>query len=159
MKYIKGFEGLYKISRDGQVVSDDRRVKMPNGGYKIISSYCPKFSETKKGYLKVMLTDKYGIRNGFFVHRLVALTFIGPSTLQVNHKDENKKNNHFTNLEFMTNRQNIIHSIDKTKTSSIYVGVTKNRNKWQCQKMINGKNKYLGLFQTQEQARDKYLIS
>ena len=161
MKYkdIPNFEGLYKVSNTGRIKALTRIVKMPKGGVKKIKEHYPKLSITKKGYLKVMLTDKNGIRKGFFVHRLVAKCFIYKSNLQVNHKDKNKQNNNVSNLEYVTNRENVIHSIDKTNTSSKYIGVTKKRNKWQCQKMINGKRTYLGMFETQEQARDKYLES
>lgn len=159
MKYthIKGFEGLYKISDTGLVLALEKQVKMPNGGFKTIKKHYPKLTLTKKGYLKVMLTNKEGKRKGYFVHRLVALNFIGFSNLQVNHKDKNKQNNNVSNLEFVSNRENCIHAIDKTKTSSKYIGVTKHRNKWQCQKMINGKIKYLGLFDTEDDARNMYL--
>ena len=159
MKDIKTFENLYQISENGIVKALERKVNMPNGGIKIIKEHYPKISKTKKGYLKVMLTDLNGIRKGFFVHRLVLATYFKESKLQVNHKDGNKENNNLSNLEYVTNRQNVIHSIDKESTSSKFVGVTKKGNKWQCQKMINGKRTYLGLFDTPEQARDKYLES
>lgn len=159
MKDIKTFENLYQISENGIVKALERKVNMPNGGIKIIKEHYPKLSKTKKGYLKVMLTDLNGIRKGFFVHRLVLATYFKESKLQVNHKDGNKENNNLSNLEYVTNRQNVIHSIDKESTSSKFVGVTKKGNKWQCQKMITGKRTYLGLFDTPEQARDKYLES
>ena len=157
MKNIKGFENLYQISKTGIIKAFERKVKMPNGGIKTITEHYPKLSVTKKGYLKVMLTDSQGKRKGYFVHRLVIATYLYESKMQVNHKDGNKQNNNITNLEYITNRQNIIHAIDKSKTSSKYVGVTKKGNKWQCQKMINGKRTYLGIFDIQEKARDKYL--
>lgn len=157
MKDIKTFENLYQISENGMVKALERKVKMPNGGIKVIKEHYPKLSETKKGYLRVMLTNINGIRKGFFVHRLVLATYLKESKLQVNHKDGNKKNNDLSNLEYVTNRQNVIHAIDKEKTSSKFVGVTKKGNKWQCQKMINGKKTYLGLFNTEEEANQKYL--
>lgn len=159
MKNIKGFDGLYQISNNGIVKALERKVKMPNGGFKIIKEHYPKLSKTKKGYLKVMLTDMNGIRKGFFVHRLVICAYLKESKLQVNHIDSNKENNHISNLEYVTNRQNVIHSIDKTKTSSKYTGVTKQRNKWKCQKMIKGKRTYLGTFETEIEAHQKYINS
>lgn len=159
MKDIKTYEGLYQVSETGIIKALERKVKMPNGGIKIIKEHYPKLSVTSKGYLKVMLTGVNGIRKGRFVHRLVAECYIYESKLQINHKDKNKQNNNLNNLEYVTNRQNVIHYIDKTKTSSKYTGVTKQRNKWQCQKMINGKRTYLGLFDTEEQANEKYCNS
>lgn len=68
--------------------------------------------ETEKGYLRVDLHNKDG-RKHFKVHRLVAGEFI-PNPLdkpQVNHKDGNKKNNSVTNLEWVTNEENLAHAI------------------------------------------------
>lgn len=67
-------------------------------------------SITRKGYLRVNL-GKNG--NKFLVHRLVMATFGGLPTddkMQVNHKDGNKSNNHIDNLEWVTNRENVIHA-------------------------------------------------
>jgi hypothetical protein len=44
------------------------------------------------------------------LHRLVALAFIGKSSKTVNHKDLNKANNSFTNLEYKTVRGNLAHA-------------------------------------------------
>lgn len=161
MRNIKGFEDLYQVSETGIIKSLERRVKMPNGGYKIIKEHYPKLSVTKKGYLKVMLTDKKGVRRGKFVHRLVALNFIKESELQVNHIDSNKQNNNVSNLEFVTQSENMKHRFLNTQTSSKYTGVTwhKRNKKWQAQKLINGNVKYLGQFDIEEQARNKYLES
>lgn len=157
MKEIKGFEGLYQISPQGIVKAFTRIVNMPNGGVKIIKEHYPKLSVTHKGYLKVMLTNSKGNRKGHFVHRLVISTFLNESNLQVNHKDGNKQNNDIVNLEYVTTRQNQIHRIDKTKTTSRLTGVTRFRNKWQSQKMINGKRCYLGLYNTEIEAHNVYL--
>lgn len=159
-KHIPNFEGLYLITDTGLVIANERKVIMPNGGFKTIKKHYPKLSENKKGYLKVMLTDFKGNRKGYFVHRLVLLTFAGGSELLVNHKDLNKKNNNLSNLEYMTNRDNCIHAIDKSKTSSKYIGVCllKSGN-WSSRKMINGKQVYLGTFKNELDAHLKYLES
>ena len=162
MKFIDvlNFEGLYQISDTGIVKALERIVFMPKGGFKIIKEHFPVMTENKKGYLKVMLTAKNGIRKGFFVHRLVMSAFVGQSEKQVNHIDLDKKNNNLNNLEYLTNRENAIHSIDKTKTSSIYTGVTATKSgNWQSQKTINGKHTYLGTFLTEHEAHQKYLNS
>ncbi len=71
MKNIKGYESLYQVSETGIIKALERKVKMPNGGVKIIKEHYPKLSKTSKGYLKVMLTDISGIRKGFFIHHFV----------------------------------------------------------------------------------------
>jgi hypothetical protein len=48
-----------------------------------------------------------------YIHRLIAEYFIDDKFihLQVNHKDGNKLNNDISNLEWVTNKENISHSI------------------------------------------------
>jgi hypothetical protein len=158
---IKDYEDFYTISSNGIVEAKERICKMPNGGIKIIKKHFPKISITKKGYEKVMLTGSNKIRKGFFIHRLVAIHFIEENKNQVNHKDSNKRNNNVENLEFVSNRENTNHRFKAINKSSQYAGVTwnKNKNKWQSQKMINGKRTYLGLFENEIDAYNKYLIS
>ena len=108
-KDIKGYEGLYEISSCGKIFSKG------NG-----NSTCPIYSTfreikprlKKNGYLELKLF-KDGKRKFYLIHRLVALNFIEnpENKAQINHKDCNKKNNHFINLEWVTSKENIIHSV------------------------------------------------
>lgn len=52
-----------------------------------------------------------GVRKKQYIHRLVAKTFIdNPDHLPaVNHKDLNKKNNHHSNLEWVSQDDNMKH--------------------------------------------------
>lgn len=61
------------------------------------------------GYKRIALYNNSG-RKDFTVHRLVMLVFKGPSSLQVNHKDLVRHNNHIDNLEYVTAKENIRHS-------------------------------------------------
>ena len=67
---------------------------------------------THNGYLRVGLTDEFGKRKWFAVHRLVAFVFLGSpnipldKTPQINHKDEVKTNNRVDNLEWVTAKEN-----------------------------------------------------
>lgn len=63
--------------------------------------------DTGRGYLNVKLS-KNNIAKTVSVHRLVAKAFIPNlnNLEQVNHKDENKKNNNVNNLEWCTHKYN-----------------------------------------------------
>lgn len=65
------------------------------------------------GYEEVGLS-KNKKRKTFLVHRLVASAFIlNPKNLpEINHKDGNKQNNLYTNLEWVTSSENQIHAIE-----------------------------------------------
>lgn len=96
---IEGYNGRYKISSHGRLKSfaqDRVNGKIKTG------------NETVKGYLTVLLYDGKGHSKWNPVHRLVASAFLdNPDDLpQVNHKDEDKKNNRVDNLEWCTNEYN-----------------------------------------------------
>ena len=93
---VKGYEGLYQVSNYGRVTSfyQPARILKPN--------------PSRAGYLTVELFQQ-GRSKRILTHRLVAIAFIeNPFNLpQVNHKDENKSNNHATNLEWCTASYNV----------------------------------------------------
>lgn len=67
----------------------------------------------RQGYLTVGLVLGPLCRQQWrFIHRLVAAAFIGPLPvgLQVDHKDGNKMNNSATNLEYVSQSENILRS-------------------------------------------------
>lgn len=106
-KDIEGYEGLYQVSSFGQVKMLGREKRLWHGGKTYIS---PKLLNQNLicGYKKVKLRDSDGNTKMVSVHRLVAKAFIeNPNNFpQVNHKDENKHNNHVENLEWCTAKYN-----------------------------------------------------
>jgi hypothetical protein len=85
-----------------------------NGGV-----YSLKFGKRRKlkpaikrdGYLAVGLSNN-GKHKAFKVHRLVMLSFVCESKLQVNHIDGVKTNNNLSNLEYCTPLENMRHAIE-----------------------------------------------
>lgn len=97
----------------------------------------------------------------FFVHGLVAQCFLGkkPKRKEVNHKDRNKNNNHFSNLEYVTRKENNDHrrATDFQVRAPYYDPIRKN---WQARLGKGGKNIHMGRFKTKAEAlnamREKY---
>ena len=96
---IDGYEGLYQVSNKGRVKSlkwgKERILKPHDNGI---------------GYLRVALRKESSLKF-IIIHRLVAQAFIPnlENKPQVNHKDENKKNNCVENLEWATAKENSNH--------------------------------------------------
>lgn len=101
---VKTYEGLYEVSSDGRVRSLPRNGTSKNG--RVLKSMT-----IYNGYQQVVLA-KYGKNSPKLVHRLVAQAFIpNPENKPaVNHKDGNTANNSVDNLEWVTHRENMIHS-------------------------------------------------
>mgnify|MGYP003365044105 CR=1 FL=1 len=111
LSYLKGFKHVpscsrYLINKNGDVYSlkADKFLKQHKG---------------RNGYLHLLLVNDYGVSCNFDVHRLVAITFIpNPSNLpQVNHIDEDKTNNRYTNLEWCTATENINYGTRNARVS------------------------------------------
>ena len=114
------FTGVYQVSNTGRIRSLDRLTSFDINGVectrlvkgKILS---PRVTRKGSGYLRIGLHEKDGHRKFFHVHRLVAFMFIGLPNIdrnnnpQINHKDENKLNNHVSNLEWTTSKENCGH--------------------------------------------------
>lgn len=110
-KDINGYTGLYQISNFGRVKSLRRYVRGNGSSVRLIEERILIHSVNPKGYPFVSLNKK-NEKHNFRIHRLVAESFIPNPDFkpQVNHKDGNKLNNHFTNLEWCTNGENQIHA-------------------------------------------------
>lgn len=114
-KDIKGYEGLYKISNHGRILAISRRVRF---GKNWRNTETKLLHPRRKGacsnpYLTIILYNENREKKTFHVHRLVALHFVEGwyEGSEVNHIDGNKQNNHYTNLEWCSRSENIMHSV------------------------------------------------
>lgn len=154
----KNINDNYQISESGKVKSLSRIV-MHRGRSPILSKERILIPYKSKGYLMVTLCSKK-IKKTYQVHQLVAMVFLNhiPNghNLVVNHKDFNKLNNHYTNLEIISSRENTnrLH----LKSTSKFVGVSKasRGNKWIAKIYINKRQIHLGSFNNEIEASRYY---
>ena len=110
---IPGYEGYYEVSDYGRVRSLDRKVPHAKSGYLNLKGKELKQSKGKRGYFYVVLTKERKEKT-FTIHRLVALAFIGEPPFpgaDCRHWDDNKENNHVSNLRWGTRSDNAQDSI------------------------------------------------
>ena len=100
-KPIRGYETRYSVSNFGRV----RRIGGRKPGYVLKPLLY-------RNYFHAALWDNGGKAKFKTIHRIVAQTFIpNPRKKpQVNHRDSNKLNNHFENLEWVTIKENAHHA-------------------------------------------------
>lgn len=119
-KNIKGYEGIYQVSNYGNIKSLDRKTfDRVRKQVKKLKGRKLKTALDNRGYQCVVLT-KNGTQKTFRVHNLVALAFCKgyQKGLVVNHKDENKENNFYINLEWCTQKENVWYSKAKKEALS-----------------------------------------
>jgi hypothetical protein len=136
---IKNFEN-YWISNYGNVMNEDTG--------EILKPFI-----NKQGYYKVNLYNNQG-RFTKIIHRLVAEAFIpNPNNKKcVDHIDNDKLNNNVENLRWATCQENNFNRKLNVNNTTGIKGVCKTNNKWKAYISYNGKDYYLGLFKTKEEA-------
>lgn len=93
--------GDYDVNENGEI------RKVIDSGFKYYKS-----STNSRGYKHIGFMTKEDGRKFVTIHRIVALAFL-PSIKGkdiINHKDGNRLNNHFTNLEWVNQSENLQHS-------------------------------------------------
>lgn len=147
---VPGYEGLYQVSNQGNVRSlysnDIQELQKINHS---------------KGYLIVNLM-KEKKRKTIKIHQLVAMAFLNHvpngNTLVVDHINHDKKDNRLSNLQILTNCENVRKRLNKSSYSSIYQGVTyfKQTGRWKAQFQYKKVRKHLGYFDTEYEAHLAY---
>lgn len=128
-----------EIWKDCLLGNDYDKVLTSNLGRIKVKDNNPNYGTLRKnGYCDVkVFNNKENKYKTFRVHRLVCLTFLeNPENKPfVNHKDENRSNNKLENLEWMTNKENVNHSLNlnnrvkENKRSKIVVQIDPKTNK------------------------------
>lgn len=143
---IPGYEGLYKVSDLGRVLSVRKNGLLKPGlshGYKVV----------------VLSADKK--RSTIKVHQLVAMAFLEHKrcgmTKVVDHIDGDKENNKLSNLQILSHRGNI-QKADRKNKSSKFTGVTfhKGRQMYRAYIDVSKKNIHLGFYDNEVEASKAY---
>ena len=148
-KDIVGYEGIYRISNQGKVMS------LWYGKTRIM-----KLCVISCGYIVIVLHKNKRAKT-FYVARLVAQHFLPDwdKSLQVDHINGVKTENHVDNLRMVTRSQNC-RSFQKARGGkSKFRGVSFNKQigSWKAYfKDSNGKQKHLGYFDDEEEAARAY---
>ncbi len=105
-KPIKNYEALYEINESGEV----RRL----AGFwcRATRPLKPEVNKDTNAVRVKLAKDGKRPYKKFLLHRLVYETFVGPipPRLTINHLDGNRLNNHVSNLEVATMREQMLHA-------------------------------------------------
>tara|TARA_R110000823_G_C15735954_1_gene480290 strand:+ start:26 stop:724 length:699 start_codon:yes stop_codon:yes gene_type:complete len=146
-KWVQDYEARYKIYKNGDIESCYKNSKT-----KILKPTKNK----KTGYFNINLCKK-GQRKSFLIHRLIGIHFIpNPENKEmIDHIDGNIVNNSISNLRWVSQQENCLNAKNYGKHKK---GVTFNKNsqKFQTRITVNGKEKHLGYYETEDEAHEVY---
>ena len=147
-----------------EVIINNTRVKLEGGeiyafckrnNCKVCKWHLLKGSVNNTGYNRLTITKKK-----YLYHRVIYklhnhdwdISDISPNNF-IDHIDRNPLNNNIDNLRVVSQQQNMFNTSGKGYTW------IKKANKWLAQISINNKNKPLGYFVEEQDARDCYLAA
>jgi len=132
----------YSVSNLGNVRNDETGLIKAQG-------------QNNSGYNLIYLVENK-IQKTRTVHRLVAKAFCETTEEcnEVDHIDGNKTNNNALNLRWVTRSQNLYNRKKSKPSQSQFVGIgfDKRVNKWKARFKVDGIDKSLGYYETEEEA-------
>ena len=145
---IELFNNKLKVFECGKVLV--LGTKKPNKG----EYYEKKCSVSIGGYKNIILCQE-GKQKHYLIHRLVAFAFLGldienPKKV-IDHINKDTLDNQVSNLRVVSTQENAFNRNAK--------GYEKMRNKYRARIKINGKLIHLGLYNTETEAHNAYLIA
>ncbi len=139
-KDVVGYEGIYQVSSLGNLKSCDMYVLARNGKRRKVKGKILKKRYMPNGYVQYVLC-KDGVKKYFYAHRLVATAFISNENNlpQVNHKNEDKKDNNVDNLEWCDQIYNNLYGtkIERSVKNTDYKSVALKNSKKVSQYDLN----------------------
>ncbi len=158
-KDIPDYEGLYQVSDLGRIKALSRIILHSTGVYHTKKEKVLKQANNGKDYLSVLFYDNSSKKKSYYVHRLVALTFIGYSDLLVDHKNHIRSCNTLSNIRYLTARLNSSTVVNRPAPASSYVGVSRTNNSikcWKAELRINGTKRRIGSYSDEKEASEAY---
>lgn len=141
-------ESNYEVSNYGNVRRElGKVVNNTMGGFRKVGGKNLSQKTKKNGYKEVSIYLTPSVGKMFYVHRLVAMAFIGelPDECEVNHKDGNKANNNLQNLEIVTPSENRLHAYHGLKKGiGVYKGSNHGMSKLNEEKVLKIRELYDG---------------
>lgn len=111
-KLINGFDDRYSVNKIGEVKRHERIIKHRDRKC-FVKEIILKPKNPKNRYIYYNLVNDKGKQEAYYAHRLVAEYFVDKVDGKniINHKDGNKINNNYLNLEWCTYSENTLHAI------------------------------------------------
>ena len=105
----------------------------------------------EKGYIRIKIDNKK-----YRAHRLAFMYMVGRWPVEIDHINLNKSDNRWCNLREANRSQNCLNKNVKSTNILGVKGVSKVGNKYSSEISVNGFRKYLGLFNSLEEAKMAY---
>ena len=146
MNQPKYFTEHVRCYSDGRVERTNIRCKIPK--WRLV-----KLKPKRRGEFRIEIGERF-----YLVHRIIASCFLGldienPEEV-VDHRDGNPSNNCIENLRPTTGQGN---QWNQTRAKGYYWDI--HTKKWRARIKVNYKAIHLGLFDTEEEAREAYLAA
>ena len=158
-KDIPEFKEFYQVSNKGRVRSLNRKYNRVRNGIKEtvnVRERILKQNISPSGYYTVFLRKKKLCKT-VPVHKLVAICFLGHhhngNEYVVDHIDNNRLNNELSNLQVITQRENIVKDQKNFKGYSFH----RPTGKYKSRIAKGNKVHFLGYFDTQKEAQEAYI--
>jgi len=151
-KYIEGYGDYYEISSYGKIRCNYKSVNSIKGRI-AIKRDIPKLIKSfpnEKGYLccRIGFLEMNHIKKTVRIHRITAKHFLSTfdESLEVNHEDGDKLNNHYKNFSMVTRQQNMAHAWN---TGLVNIAYGENQSKTKLKE-----EQVLEIFNSKEQTMD-----